>query len=72
MIEIVKEKLTPDDVAMILSDFMTDGELSECVDCDCDTCPLGILMTLEVGNEESEMTICEMLKGISFILNEEV
>lgn len=71
MISIVKNKLNPDDVAMVLADFMTDGELSSCDRC-CEDCPLSITLNIEIGFEEAEFSICDLLQGISSALSEEV
>lgn len=64
----MKDKLTPDQIAMIVADW-EDGELSTCEEYACDNCPLEKELPKSlVGTKK--MTICDMLVNMSVLLHE--
>lgn len=53
----LKNKLTPDEIAMIIVDFL-DGELTTCKDVECENCPLH--KKIELDGDYSK-TICNIM-----------
>ena len=64
----MKEKLNPDQLAMIIAD-MEHGELTDCKGFECSNCALNKELPIcIVGNKK--LTICNGLVAMSTILNE--
>ncbi len=64
----MKDKFTPDQIAMIIADF-EHGELTSCKGYECDNCALNKELPVSlIGTRK--MTICNMLVNMSVLLNE--
>lgn len=63
----MKNKLTPDEIAMIIVDFL-DGELTTCKEVECTNCPLSEIVTI---NGCFTSTICGLLVKSAHKLNED-
>lgn len=58
----MKNKLTPDDIAMIIAD-MQHGELTTCIDISCKKCPLFLKVDIDEVDlkDGARYTICDLL-----------
>ena len=70
----MKNKLTPDQLAMILADF-THGELNSCNGYSCENCTMSKMLKLDLKSKsmkvaELEMSICALVLQISESFNE--
>lgn len=64
----MKDKLNPDQIAMIIAD-MEHGELTSCEGFDCENCALNKELPVSLVNRK-KVTICNALVEMSVVLNE--
>lgn len=64
----MKEKLNPDQIAMIIADI-EHGELTTCTGFDCENCALNKELPISLVGKK-KVTLCNALTDMSAVLNE--
>lgn len=65
----MKEKITPDQIAMIIAD-LEHGELTSCEGYECNNCALNKRLPKSLVGTVINLTICNVLMSMSTMLSE--